>query len=257
MKRIISLLLVIALCIGAVCILAACESDEIEIEITDAPTLPDETTPAVPDETVETPDLGEIVGGWEINADAAEADMPEEARAAFDKAMEELDGATHTPIAYLGSQVVAGTNYAYLCKTELVTADPVTKLTLVTVYNDLEGNASILDIVDVNIADYTEDAELDLDASLVGGWSPSADYPAKLNAEDQDAFDSAILGLTGVDYTPLALMGTQVVAGRNLAFLCCAQNVTPDSAAVLAVVVVYAALDGTSTVTSIAPFDIG
>lgn len=242
MKKTVSLLLVLALCAGALCVLTACGGNDSSIEITDAPMIP-EATP--------------ILGGWSVNADAPEADMPEEARTAFDKAMEGLGGAIHTPIAYLGSQVVAGTNYAYLCKTELVTADPVTKLTLVTVYNDLEGNASILDVADVNIADYTDDGNLDFEAPLAGGWTPCADYPAKLDAADQDAFYTALDGLTGVDYTPLALMGSQVVAGRNLAFLCSAASVTPDAADALAVVIVYAALDGTAEITSIAPFSIG
>jgi len=242
MKKIISLLLAAALCICVLCVLSACAKMDNSIEIAEAPDIPEETP---------------VLGGWSVNAGAPEAAMPEGARAAFDKATEELDGATHTPIAYLGSQVVAGINYAYLCKTELVTADPVTKLTLITVYNDLEGNASILNITDVNIADYTGNADLSFDAPLAGGWTPSADYPAKLDTADRDAFYTALDGLTGVDYTPLALMGSQVVAGRNLAFLCCAASVTPDAADTLAVVVVYAALDGTAEITSIAPFNIG
>ncbi len=250
MKRITSLLLVIALCVGAVFVLTACGNKGVEIEITNPPEIPELPS--------EMPEIDLIVGGWEINAKAPEADMPEEARAAFDLAMEELDSATYTPIAYLGSQVVAGTNYAYLCKTELVIADPVTELTLVTVYLDLNGNASILDVVNVDIADYTEEAELDFDPTLVGGWTPVADYPAKLDADDQEAFDAATEGMTGVEYTPLALMGSQVVAGRNLAFLCCARNVTPEQeGSRLAVMIVYAALNGTAEITSIAPFNIG
>lgn len=250
MKRIISLLLLFALCIGAVCTLSACESNAIVLEITDAPEIPPPPT--------EASDVSPIVGGWEVNGDAAEAEMPEEAKVAFDEATYQLVGAIYTPIAYLGSQVVAGTNYAYLCKTELTTADPVTMLSLVTVYSDLDGNASIRDICDVNITDYTEDAELEFDpAEFVGGWTRGADYPAKLDADDQTAFDAAADGLTGVEYTPLALMGTQVVAGRNLAFLCCASTVTAEPANALAVVTVYAALDGTAEITSIAPFSIG
>ena len=244
MKKIISLLLVIALCVGAVCVLAACDDNTVEINITNPPEMPSEI-----------PEI-EIVGGWQINTDTAGCDMPEEARGAFERAMSQLDGAIYTPIAYLGSQVVAGTNYAYLCRTELVTEEPVISLSLVTVYNNLDGNASIREITDVRITDYTENEDLDFDA-LVGGWTPVADYPAKLSEEDQAAFDAAMEGLAGVDYTPLALMGTQLVAGRNLAFLCCAQSVTPDSAAALAVVIVYAALDGTAEVTSIAPISIG
>ena len=245
MKKIISLLLVFALCVGAVCVLAACNDNTVEVNITNPPEMPSEN-----------PEI-QIAGGWQINTETAGCDMPEGARGAFERAMSELDGAIYTPIAYLGSQVVAGTNYAFLCRTELVTEEPVISLSLVTVYNSLDGNASIREIVDVRIADYTENEDLDFNSALVGAWTPVADYPAKLSEEDQAAFDAAMEGLAGVDYTPLALMGTQLVAGRNLAFLCCAQSVTPDSAAVLAVVVVYAALDGTAEVTSISPISIG
>lgn len=247
MKKLVSLLLVLALCLGAVCVLTACGEK--------APT--EATAAELTDDPGALPPAPGLVGGWEVNGEDVEADMPAEAKAAFDKAMEELDGATYTPIAYLGSQIVAGVNYAYLCKTTLVTAEPLTKLTLVKVYSDLEGGASILDIADVEIADYTENEELDFgSAPLAGGWALSADYPAKLGESDQAAFDAATETLLGVDYTPLALMGKQVVAGENLAFLCCAESVTAEPVRALCVVTVYADLEGNFTVTSIAPFPI-
>ena len=86
---------------------------------------------------------------------------------------------------------------------------------------------------------------------------PNTEYPGKLNDDDQAAFDAAAEELAGVSYTPLALMGTQVVAGTNLAFLCCAESATAETESALCVVIVYADLEGNYTLTSIAPFSIG
>ncbi|MBQ6431122.1 MAG: hypothetical protein IJJ99_04525 [Oscillospiraceae bacterium] len=270
MKKLISLLLVLALCLSAVCVLTACSEETSEEPSTglaetagastEATSVLTEATDAPTDATDDPSEFPFVpaLGGWEVNGKDVEADMPEEARDAFDKAMAELDGADYAPLAYLGSQVVAGMNYAYLCRSTLVIAEPLSKLTLVTVYRDLEGNASILGISDIEIADYTEDAALPFDAEpLDGGWAPCADYPAKLSEDEQAAFDAATAELLGVDYTPLALMGTQVVAGTNLAFLCCAATVTAEPASTLCVLIVYADLEGNYTLTSIAPFSIG
>ena len=93
-----------------------------------------------------------ITGGWTINTEYTDPAMPDGAKAAFEKAMEGFTGVGYTPIAFLGSQVVAGVNYAYLCAATTVTAAPVTSLKIVKVYRDLSGNASITSIEDFSIA---------------------------------------------------------------------------------------------------------
>ena len=55
-----------------------------------------------------------MVGGWTIPEDNK---VTEEAAAALEKAQEEIPGAKLVPVALLGSQVVAGVNYVFLCKT--------------------------------------------------------------------------------------------------------------------------------------------
>jgi hypothetical protein len=52
---------------------------------------------------------------------------------------------------------------------------------------------------------------------------------AVLTEEAQSAFDKAMEGLVGVNYTPLALLGTQLVSGTNYSFLCEAAVVYPDA----------------------------
>jgi len=96
-----------------------------------------------------TEDVSEpLDGGWEIAEDITVTD---ELRAVFDKAMEELLGVDYEPVAYLASQVVSGTNHCFLCKATVVVPDAVPYYTLVYIYEDLDGNAVITDIMDVNI----------------------------------------------------------------------------------------------------------
>jgi len=96
-----------------------------------------------------TEDASEPVdGGWEIAEDITVTD---ELKAVFDKGMEELLGVDYEPVAYLASQVVAGTNHCFLCKATVVVPDAVPYYALVYIYEDLDGNTEIMDIVDLNI----------------------------------------------------------------------------------------------------------
>lgn len=92
-----------------------------------------------------------LAGGWTPSADPA---VTEELKALFDKGTETLTGAGYIPVAFLGTQVVAGTNYAFLCRA--VTAYPGALETepayaMVYLYQDLSGNVSILSIADLDI----------------------------------------------------------------------------------------------------------
>ena len=94
---------------------------------------------------------GTLCGGWTPSADPA---VTEELKTLFDKGTETLTGASYIPVAYLGSQVVAGTNHAFLCRA--VTAYPGSLETapayaMVYLYEDLQGQVSILSIADFDI----------------------------------------------------------------------------------------------------------
>ena len=87
-----------------------------------------------------------MTGGWTPSADPA---MTAERQALFEKGTEALAGASYVPVAYLGSQVVAGTNHAFLC--QAVSAYPGSVETepayaMVYLYADLSGGVSILSI---------------------------------------------------------------------------------------------------------------
>lgn len=91
-----------------------------------------------------------LMGGWFV---AESTEITEENMAVFDKAMEGLVGVHYEPIAYLGSQVVAGLNHCFLCKATVVYPGAVPTLVLVYIYEDLEGNATITNIADLNLAE--------------------------------------------------------------------------------------------------------
>ncbi len=98
------------------------------------------------------------VGGWTPVAHEA-AELPEDAQAAFDKALEQLDGASYTPVALLSTQVVAGTNYCILCQIAPVVPDPVPVWALVYIYADLQGNAEITNVYELYIGQHAYPAE--------------------------------------------------------------------------------------------------
>ena len=96
-----------------------------------------------------------MLGGWEP-ALAEARHLPDDAQAAFDKAMEGLVGVEYTPVALLSRQIVAGTNYCILCQISPVVPNPVPAWALVYIYADLEGNAGITNVYELYIAQHAE-----------------------------------------------------------------------------------------------------
>ena len=85
-----------------------------------------------------------LPGGWQR---AESREITEEQRAVFDKAMEGLLGVNYEPVALEGTQVVAGMNYCFLCNSTVVYPGAETEQVLVYIYEDLDGNASVTEIV--------------------------------------------------------------------------------------------------------------
>ena len=96
-----------------------------------------------------------VTGGWELHDNEANA-LPEDVQAAFDKATEKFTGSELEPVAYIASQVVAGTNYIILCEATTTTEKPERSYQMVIVYADLEGNAEITNICKVDPAEYNK-----------------------------------------------------------------------------------------------------
>ncbi|MBQ6655536.1 MAG: hypothetical protein IJM79_08465 [Erysipelotrichaceae bacterium] len=84
-------------------------------------------------------------GGW---TDVDEENITAELQEIFNKAAETLTGVSYRPIRLVARQQTEGWNYKFLCEEITVTQQPTSREVYVTVYQDLNGNAEIIDIED-------------------------------------------------------------------------------------------------------------
>ena len=206
--------------------------------------------------TSETETSEPVAGGWELFDNKTNV-LPEDVQASFDKASETFTGSELKPVAYVASQVVAGTNYMILCEAETATAEPVKSYQMVIVYADLEGNAEITQIKEFDLTEYTDGNNTEISAEqLAGGWQVAEDRSSVvIPQEAKDVFDKAAGNLDGNELEPMALLGTQVVAGTNYAFLCFSTLQTEETINGIQVVTVYEDLDGNAEITNICTVD--
>lgn len=148
------------------------------------------------------------VGAWNVNVIVG--GMPEKVATAIGKLAEQLIGAEYTPIAYLGAQVVNGTNHAVLAE-QILTTGKDTKNIVLLIFNEKGMDCDL-----VNIERVVEGGE------ELGGTeiAVSTDIPE----EAQEVFDKALAGFVGSGVVPFALLAKQVVAGVNFVF---AAEITP------------------------------
>ena len=89
-----------------------------------------------------------MVGGWTVMKDIT---MTERHQEIFSQATGSGGSSQYEPLAILGMQVVAGTNYCFLCK-PLSPSLPGANLALAYIYEDLEGQASLLGIENITLS---------------------------------------------------------------------------------------------------------
>lgn len=172
-------------------------------------------------------------GGWETNKDKLSLDLNVDAKAAFEKATADLTGYTYEVIALLGTQVVAGTNYAILVRGSVVAPDAAPVYEIVYIYEDLDGNAEVTGTQDIT------------GEQLIGGVTPNLGAVAlEKHTEVNKVFEKALKGLDGVSYEPVAYLGSQVVAGTNYLALFKGTPVVPDPQPAFMLITVYEDLDG-------------
>ena len=214
MKKLISLLL----CAVFTLSLAACGHDD---------PAPAETEGA--EETVTLP------GGWVRTADLS---VTVELNAKMEQALDGLVGISLIPVAYLGSQVVNGTNYALLCRMDLIGSETVETYAIAYLYETLDGSVELTKVLDSGRA-------TDL-GGLSGGW-----FPAESPVLTEDV-SAALSQLNDAAMQPLALLSSQVVAGQNYCVLC---QISPDpSEFYYSLLYLYVDLSGRATVTETVPF---
>ena len=244
MKKLITILIVGAL--GSALLLAGCGKNTEQ--------------PAGSDSSAKEPESlagGTLLGGWTVTVDMT-SQLTDDEKAVFDQAIDGLVGAEYEPIAIIATQLVAGTNYAYLCMTTPVVPDAKPHWTIAVVYKDLQGNASLTNVADLELTD-VKILEQTEDGMAVGAWKitePSG-KPVMLPSEEaQTAFEKATENYVGVGFKPIALLGTQLVSGTNYKVLCWGTLSSSDAATRLYIVDVYADLQGNAEITNVGQLDL-
>ena len=155
-----------------------------------------------------------MLGSWNVKV-AVDA-MPQKVATAIGELAEQLIGCEYKPIAYLGSQIVNGTNHAVLAEQTVLTGKD-TKNVVVLIFNEKpnEMKATL-----VNIERVVEQG------GEMGGIQ--VDVKTDIPAEAKEAFDKAFEGFVGSKVKPFALLGTQVVKGVNYIFAAEVTSVTAE-----------------------------
>ena len=198
--------------------LAACSSDAPVEETGDAAPAP------APDVAVTV-----VEGDWELNEEVPGTVLTDNQRALFEKAAKRLKGVELEPVAVIGEQIVAGTNSAYLCHMSGEQTGGQTVWGVAVVYKNLEGEAMVSAVREVDLADLrlTEPT----DAAILGGWkAPETTAADTLPQKAQTAFDVATENRSE-RLIPVALLGTRELEDTDYCILCVGDAASINDAA--------------------------
>ena len=105
------------------------------------------------EDATQSTDDWQLDGGWVVAEDHTVTDK---VREMVHDSFLHVVGVRNKPIAYLGYQVVAGTNHCILCKRSPVIPNPIYSYVLLYVYEDLEGNYRITSHRQIDISKFME-----------------------------------------------------------------------------------------------------
>lgn len=184
-------------------------------------------------------DKGMMTGGWTAAKSNA---VTEQQMKYFREAVALINGYFYEPVALVGTQVVSGVNYCFLCKTTVDQQNGVGTLKYTYIYVNTEGDARFMGDKNVTIPGSSVTQKL-------GGYSYASN--PEITADIQKIVDKAAAKRLGTEYTPIAYLGSQVVAGKNHAILCRTTPVTadPNAAGSLVIVTIYEDLQGNCEIT--------
>lgn len=161
-----------------------------------------------------------LAGGWEVNTGSTSISKNAAAKAAFKKATAELLGVSYQPIAVLGTQVVAGTKYAILCRATPVIPDAAPDITIMYIYENVDGTVDI------------DGFQTIISGGDKGGFKANTrkfTIKNKKNKAVYSAYKKAMKELVGVDYKPVLYLGKQTKSGSSYMILCRSQAVYPNA----------------------------
>ena len=168
-----------------------------------------------------------MLGSWNVNVSVGS--MPQKIATAVGK-LNDMVGCEYNPIAYLGSQVVNGTNHAVLAE-QLVVTGKDTKNIVVVIFHEAGDEVSVVNIERVVIGG----AEL-------GGKKIAVE--TEIAGDAKAALDEKLAGYLGVTVKPFALLATQVVKGTDYIFAAEVAPVVPEPVKTVALVTVNQLADG-------------
>ena len=167
-------------------------------------------------------------GEWFSYGLVVNNNKPEDITSKFTKAERDVTEDYLEPVSLLGTQVVAGTNYMFLCRVsqdktlgeELDSAD----LRVAILYVDLQGNAEITKVTKFNVEDYaSKDISLEQE-QLAGGWTVSGKMTSNVSYDSgaDEKVEKATSTLAGASFKALAVLAGKKVSNEEMyeAILC-------------------------------------
>ena len=149
-----------------------------------------------------------LVGAYNTNLVSFSLKDNPDAMNAFEAAFPNGYNYTHyEPIALLGTQVVSGTNYLYLCKSTWTDYQENVSFVLLQIYQDLSGKSEVMgSAILFPTEESREEGEDYIDNT--GSYLPE-NIPAI-----QNAFKEAVPNAENVSYIPLAYIGKHTQEGK-------------------------------------------
>ena len=86
-----------------------------------------------------------LLGGWNLD-EIKSCNLPQKVQSAFTAITGEMTGADYEPIAYLGSQVVDGTNYRVLALQKLVVPNSEKRIVKMIIHEELDGSVCLVSV---------------------------------------------------------------------------------------------------------------
>ena len=184
------------------------DSEETEKENSNPKSTESESAKEGEKEQAENKSNSPLVGAYNTNLVSFSLKDNPDAMTAFEAAFPNGYNYTHyEPIALLGTQVVSGTNYLYLCKSTWTDYQENVSFVLLQIYQDLSGKSQVVgSAILFPTEESREEGEDYIDNT--GSYLPE-NIPAI-----QNAFNEAVKDNENVSYIPLAYIGKHTQEGK-------------------------------------------
>ena len=184
------------------------DSEETEKENSNPKSTESESAKEGEKEQAENKSNSPLVGAYNTNLVSFSLKDNSDAMNAFEAAFPNGYNYTHyEPIALLGTQVVSGTNYLYLCKSTWTDYQENVSFVLLQIYQDLSGKSQVVgSAILFPTEESREEGEDYIDNT--GSYLPE-NIPAI-----QNAFKEAVPDDENVSYIPLAYIGKHSQEGK-------------------------------------------